>query len=118
MSFILEKGTIFYQGKFQPLSRLVIDGSKITEVTLASGKAKKPKPPAGKHKGDNHEKIIDCQGKYILPGFIDAHTHLSLEEEGIGWIDQDMNESFGMITPQVRAFDALKMRDRAFKDAL
>ena len=71
MSFILEKGTIFYQGKFQPLGRLVIEGSKITEVTLASGKAKKAKPPTGKHKGDNHEKIIDCEGKYILLTFWD-----------------------------------------------
>ncbi|MFZ2955994.1 MAG: amidohydrolase [Candidatus Ozemobacteraceae bacterium] len=118
MSFILEKGTIFYQGKLQPLGRLVIDGGKISEVTLAAGKAKKPKPPTGKHKNDSQEKTIDCEGKYILPGLIDAHTHISLEEEGIGWIDQDMNESYGLITPQVRAFDALKMRDRAFKDAL
>lgn len=118
MPLILEKGTIFYQGKFQPLGRLVISDGKITEVTLASGKVKKPKPTTGKSKGDHHEKIVDCDGKFVLPGFIDAHTHLSLEEEGVGWSDADLNESFGLVTPQVRAFDAIKMRDRSFKDAL
>lgn len=115
MRVILEKGTIFYQGKFQQLGRLVLDHGKITEVTLASVKAKKPKV-GGKEKGDS-EKVVNCDGKYILPGLVDAHTHITLEEEGVGWVDADLNESFGLVTPQVRAFDALKMRDQALNDA-
>lgn len=116
MKVILEKGTIFHQGKFQPLQRLVIEKGKVTEVTLATVKAKKGKTVVKEKKDD--PKPINCDGKFILPGFIDAHTHLSLEEEGIGHFDCDLNESFGLVTPQVRAFDALKMRDRSFKDAL
>lgn len=118
MKTILEKGSIFYQGKFQELDKLVIEKGKIVELTLASTKAKKGKPaPASKKKAESAT-VIDCNNRYILPGFIDAHTHISLEEEGVGWYDADFNESFGLVTPQVRAFDALKMRDRAFVDAL
>jgi len=117
MRTIIEKGTFFFQGKFQQLGRLVMDNGKISEVNFASGKAKKPKA-ATKEKSDTSEKIINCDGKFVLPGFIDAHTHLSLEEEGIGYCDADLNESFGLATPQIRAFDALKMRDKGFKDAL
>jgi len=119
MKTILEKGIIFYQGKFQELEKLVIEKGKITELTVASTKAKKGKPaPAPKKKSDTSATVINCSERYILPGFIDAHTHISLEEEGVGWYDADFNESFGLATPQVRAFDALKMRDKAFTDAL
>ncbi len=114
---ILEKGTVFFQGKFQQLGRMVLDHGKIGEITLANVKAKKAKSH-GKEKGEGSDKVIDCEGKYILPGMIDAHTHLSLEEDGIGWCDSDLNEEFGLVTPHIRAFDALKMRDRTFKDAL
>lgn len=121
MKTVLVKGTIFYQGKFQELSSIVLEKGKITEVVLASAKAKKGKvAPEAKKKATSEADIntIDCSGKYILPGFIDAHTHISLQEEGIGRYDSDFNESYGLVTPHVRAFDALKMRDRAFKDAL
>jgi len=118
MRIILDKGTIFSGGKFQALGRLVIENGKITEVTLVSSKVKKPKPTTGKSKHDSNVQTIHCEGKFILPGFIDAHTHLTLEEEGIGWFDADLNESFGLVTPQVKAFDALKMRDSAIRDAV
>ena len=117
MKTVLEKGTIFYQGKFQKLEKLVIEKGKISEITLASTKAKKSKS-SSKKKADSSGKAINCADKFIMPGFIDAHTHISLAEEGVGHYDADFNESFGLATPQVRAFDALKMRDRGFKDAI
>ena len=117
MKVIITKGTIFYQGKFQPLGRMLLEKGKIVEITLASAKAKKVKADH-KDKTDAPPLAVDGNGKFILPGFIDAHTHLGLEEEGVGWVDADVNESFGLATPQVRAFDAVKMRDRAFTDAL
>jgi imidazolonepropionase-like amidohydrolase len=117
MKVIIEKGTVFHQGKLQELGRLVLEKGKINEITLASAKAKKPKAPV-KEKKDSDTIHINADGKFILPGFIDAHTHLSLEEEGVGFYDEDLNESYGLVTPQVRAFDALKMRDRGFQDAI
>lgn len=122
MKTILEKGQVFYQGKFQNLEKIVIENGKITEITLVSLKPKKNKPvPQQKKKtsvADEDEKIINCEGKYILPGFIDAHTHISLEHDGVGHNESDANEIFGLITPQVRAFDAVNMRDRCFSEAV
>ena len=50
MKTILEKGIIFYQGKFQELDKLVIEKGKITEITLTSTKAKKGKVVAAPKK--------------------------------------------------------------------
>ena len=119
MKTVMEKGYIFYQGKFQELDKLVIEKGKISEVVIASTKAKKGKAaPAAKKKNDEISETIDCTGKYIVPGFIDPHTHLSLEQDGIGHYDSDANELYGLITPQIRAYDAVKMRDKAFQDAI
>src|SRR5512146_2660913 len=37
--------------------------------------------------------VIEAQGKIITPGLIDAHTHLGLDEQGIGAAGDDTNES-------------------------
>ncbi len=58
--------------------------------------------------------IIDVKGKWITPGFIDCHTHLSTFEAfctnpGV----KDGNESSDPITPHIRAIDALNPFDEA-----
>jgi imidazolonepropionase-like amidohydrolase len=35
--------------------------------------------------------VVDATGKYIYPGFIDAHTHLGLWEDGMGFEGADGN---------------------------
>ncbi|MBP7237966.1 MAG: amidohydrolase [Petrotogaceae bacterium] len=62
--------------------------------------------------------IIDAKGKFILPGFIDAHSHIGLFEEGVGQYYQDGNEATDPLTPQVRAIDAFNPQDSAIKKAL
>ena len=37
-------------------------------------------------------KIIDAKGNLVFPGFIDAHTHLGLWEDGMGFEGADGNE--------------------------
>ena len=54
----------------------------------------------------------------MLPGFVDAHTHLGVWEEGEGWSGQDTNEMTDPVTAQVRALDAIYPRDIGFTDAL
>ncbi|MEG0613472.1 MAG: amidohydrolase [Clostridium sp.] len=60
----------------------------------------------------------DCEGKYIMPGLIEAHSHIGIWEEGIGWEGDDGCESDSPTTPAIRAIDAINPMDIAFKEAL
>ena len=62
--------------------------------------------------------IIDAGGRWLLPGFIDAHTHLGVHEEAEGWAGSDTNELTDPVTAGVRALDAINPADLGFADAL
>lgn len=62
--------------------------------------------------------IIDAEGSFVTPGFIDAHSHIGLIPEGLDWEYSDVNDYTGPITPQMRAIDAIHFHDVAFKDAI
>lgn len=59
--------------------------------------------------------VEDLGGKTILPGFIDAHCHVSLWPEGSD--ECDGNETSSPITPHMRAIDAINPFDEAFSKA-
>lgn len=61
---------------------------------------------------------IDAQGRLVTPGFIDAHCHAGMWEEGLAFEGDDGNEETDPSTPQLRALDAVNPTDRAFRDAL
>jgi imidazolonepropionase-like amidohydrolase len=62
--------------------------------------------------------LIDCGNNFLLPGFIDVHTHLGLYDEGTGWAGNDANETIEPMSPHVRAIDGVYPLDPAFGDAL
>ncbi|HWP96801.1 MAG TPA: amidohydrolase [Syntrophomonadaceae bacterium] len=62
--------------------------------------------------------VVDARGLYITPGFIDAHTHLGLEEEIYQVEGDDVNETSEPLTPQLHAVDGVNFQDLAFGDAL
>ncbi len=61
--------------------------------------------------------VYDYGDKTVLPGLIDAHTHLGIGEEGIGWEGRDYNETTSPITPELRAIDAINPADLGLEDA-
>jgi imidazolonepropionase-like amidohydrolase len=61
---------------------------------------------------------VDATGKWVLPGFIDAHAHVGVHEEAIGWAGNDTNEMTSPVTAQVRALDAINPADLGFRDAI
>jgi imidazolonepropionase-like amidohydrolase len=67
-------------------------------------------------KGEN-TLIIDAEGKYVLPGFIDAHCHVGMWEDAVGFEGDDGNEMTDPITPHLRAIDGVYYMDRAFVEA-
>jgi imidazolonepropionase-like amidohydrolase len=60
--------------------------------------------------------VYDATGKVVMPGLIDAHCHVGLFPDGIGWDYSDGNELTDPITPHLRALDAVHPDDPAFKD--
>ena len=61
--------------------------------------------------------VIDARGHMLLPGLIDAHCHLGMVEDGMGFEGDDVNEMTDPITPELRAIDALNPFDKTFKEA-
>ena len=60
---------------------------------------------------------VDADGGMLLPGFIDAHTHLGIIEDSLDFEGDDCNESTDPFTPQMRAIDGINPFDRCFEDA-
>lgn len=61
--------------------------------------------------------IIDATGKNVMPGLIDAHTHLGIFEEGVMSEGDDTNELTGPITPELRVLDGINPYDEGLRDA-
>ena len=61
--------------------------------------------------------VIDAAGGVLYPGFIDAHTHLGMFEDGLGFEGDDGNEDTDPCTPQLRAIDAVNPLDHCFQEA-
>lgn len=66
-------------------------------------------------KGEDFE---DCEGLYMTPGLIDAHSHIGMWEEGIGVEGADGNEMSSPVTPELKAIDGINPEDIAFEEAL
>ncbi|WP_031466805.1 amidohydrolase [Sciscionella sediminilitoris] len=62
--------------------------------------------------------IIDAQGSWVLPGFVEAHGHIGVWEEGDGWAGDDVNEMTDPNGAALRALDAVNPDDEGFRDAL
>src|SRR6202043_1568859 len=62
--------------------------------------------------------VVDATGKWVLPGFIDAHAHAGVAEEAEGWAGQDTNERTDPVAAHVRALDAINPADEGFRDAI
>lgn len=92
-------GTVFERGDV-----LIVDG-----VVAAVGESLAIPPEAER---------LDASGHWVLPGFVDVHTHLGVHEDGEGAAGADGSELSSPDMSAVRALDAVNIDDRAFRDAL
>jgi imidazolonepropionase-like amidohydrolase len=61
---------------------------------------------------------IDATGRWVLPGFVEAHGHVGIDEEAEGWAGDDTNEMTDPNGARLRALDAINPADEGFRDAL
>ena len=62
--------------------------------------------------------VIDAAGRWVVPGFVEAHGHVGIHEEANGEAGNDTNEMTGPDMSAVRAIDAIDIDDEGFRDAL
>jgi imidazolonepropionase-like amidohydrolase len=62
--------------------------------------------------------VHDASGRWVLPGFVEAHGHLGIFEDGEDWPGRDHNEMVDPNGSRLRALDAVNPADIAFVDAL
>ena len=100
-------------GRVVPVEGDPIDGGTVLIVDgkIAAVGGPDLKPPPG-------VAVIDAAGRWVLPGLVDAHTHLGAREEGEGWAGHDTNELTGPVQPHVRVLDAINPADEGFRDAI
>lgn len=91
-------------GKDYERGSILIDGSRIVEVSETI------EAPSG-------TEIIDAEGLLAMPGIIDAHCHLGMWEDSMGFEGADGNEMTDPVTPHMRAIDGINPMDRNFKEA-
>ncbi len=103
---ILKNGTIF---------DAVNPESYIADIAVRDGKiaaiGKDLAPLSG-------EEVIDVTGKHVYPGLIDAHSHLGLDNYGMGWEGHDYNEMGDILSPQLRGIDGFNPMERGVRMAL
>lgn len=107
MMLVISGGKILTMGPEGTLNskHIVVEGDRIKAIIEAD-----TIPEDAEH--------LDAGACYILPGFIDAHTHIGLEEEIYRVEGDDVNETTDPMTPQLQAVDGIHFRDLAFQDAL
>lgn len=97
---------------------LTMEGKNFTRgcILIKDGKIEKIEETINIEHMD-HVEVIDADGNMVLPGFIDAHCHVGMWEDGMDFEGADGNESTDPVTPQLRAIDAINPMDRSFEDA-
>ncbi len=85
--------------KIHTITDGVVDGT----ILIDNGKIKAVGPDVNVPEG-----VKTLKARVVTPGLVEAHCHIGIWEETIGWAGSDGNEATDPATPHVRALDAIK----------
>ena len=66
---------------------------------------------------ENIDETIDGKCGLLMPGFIDAHSHIGLNPDGYGYEYDDVNEYSDPVTSNVRSLDGFTPTDISIPEA-
>lgn len=101
---LLKNGLVMSMAQPARTMDILLDHGKIADI--------------GENLAGRNAEIVDCTGRYVLPGFVDAHCHLGMWEDGMGDEGADGNESTDPVTPEMRAIDGVNPFDPCFAEAV
>ena len=64
------------------------------------------------------DNVLDLREKTVYPGFIDAHCHMGMAEEGLDFEGDDLNEMTDPVSPHLRGLDAINPVNQSFPEAV
>lgn len=104
---------IIYNGKIVPMEGEIVENGFISwENGVITGIGSMKNLP------ENAQEIgLDVHGGWVMPGLVDAHTHLGLFEDSLGFEGEDGNEDTDPVTPQLRVIDGINPMERSFMEA-
>ncbi len=100
--YLIKNGTIYTMGNDNVIhtNLLLNDSGKIEAL--------------GNDLGEDNATIIDAANKVIIPGFVDAHSHIG----GVTNDGGDLNEITNPATPELDAYYGINPTDKQFKIAI
>jgi len=105
LSILIKNGRILTMAqKNYERGDILIEGGKIKKI------AEEIPSPEG-------AEIIDAEGMWVMPGIVDAHCHIGMWEDGVGFEGADGNEETDPVTPHLRAIDGINPEDTSFREA-
>lgn len=102
---VLKGGKIFTGENYITNGAIFIENGKIVKVL------RRQRIPKG-------VEVLDLRGRYILPGLIDAHTHIGMKDEASPRDYSDVNEATDPATPHLYAIDSFNLDDPAVEKAV
>ncbi len=64
------------------------------------------------------EQVVDAAGLRVYPGFVDCHSHLGLDNYGMGFEGHDYNEMNDIVAAHLRGLDSFNPLERGVRHAL
>jgi imidazolonepropionase-like amidohydrolase len=106
-------GTVAVRGGFvHPITRRAVRGGTVlVEDGVITAVGRDVRVPRG-------TPVVDAAGKWVLPGFVEAHGHVGVHEEADAWAGDDANERTDPNGARLRALDGINPADEGFRDAL
>lgn len=87
----------------------------IAHIAIRDGKIAAIGPDLAPEQG---ETVIDAKGLRVYPGFIDAHSHLGLDNYGMGFEGHDYNEMNDIAACHLRGLDSFNPMEKGVRNAL